>query len=616
MLYGVLGLCILTGFVPSAVAAERYDKPAATNSRYKGRYVSQSVPDPIQITAGETKSVSVTFKNTGTATWNAKGPGYVSVYTIAPKYHDSVFASKDWLRANQPAAITAALKPGASAKVVFTLTAPAQAGQYTEYFALAAEDVTWIQGATFYFKITVLPSKSVSTAPGKDVLPEAVSQAVTAASSTSAAPRVAELLSAAPLLVEAAGGSQITVNLEYRNSGTSTWDGYEWREALTRPLTTSTIGLPLTIADSSWQTGSVISSAATAVEPGESLPLTFTFRTPQKKGKYLVRFALRTEKQVISGAVLEIPVIVTEDVPENYQPATFQTDRALLAPPNIRVGLYVATKPVIFESDFDYEVWSGTTDYGVLPAGEEAALEYKNGGYSFVGGAFNFESSTPLRLVPKDPAAFFTLIGYERRVAGRKPNFNTYRGTAELAFAPASKAVYLINELPLDAYVAGVAETSNDAALEYILAQSVAERSYAYYKLTYSRAAKKMIFDVVPTTADQLYLGYAAEIASPNVAMAAYATAGQFVTYQGAPVVTPYFTRTDGRTRSWNEVWGGPAKPWLVSVRAVYDAGKTMSGHGVGMSGADASRRAQVDKWKYDQILRYYYSGTEVERMY
>jgi peptidoglycan hydrolase-like amidase len=48
----------------------------------------------------------------------------------------------------------------------------------------------------------------------------------------------------------------------------------------------------------------------------------------------------------------------------------------------------------------------------------------------------------------------------------------------------------------------------------------------------------------------------------------------------------------------------------------VYDKGKTMWGHGVGISGSDALARAGKDGWLYDQILKYYYTGVEVEKIY
>lgn len=469
-------------------AAERYEKPVNTDGRYRGVFVSQSVPDPIQIIAGETKTVTVLLKNTGTATWPAKGNNFVSAYTIAPKYHNSLFAAKDWKGSDQTAAISATTKPGATAKLIFSLTAPTKVGEYTEYFSLAAEDVTWIQGATFYFKIKVVASKKVPAAA----------------------------------LV---------------NSVTSTL-----------PLVASTIE----------------TVTATTADP--------------------------------------FSVVAT-------------SSRALISPPNIRVGLYAVTKPIEFSSETDYHVFSGNVEQGILSSGTAAELMYSSGEYSFTSDGLTFTSEEKIRLVPDDLMAVFSLTNYDRRLAGRTDTFNAYRGIFELAYAPTSKVPYAINELPLDEYVAGVTEVSNNSPYEYVLAMAVTERSYAYNHIQYAAATKK-VFDVVPTTADQLYLGYKAEIAAPKIAAAAYATAGQMVTYQGNPVVTPYFSHSDGRTRSWKEVWGGGSKPWLVSVVASYDKGKSKLGHGVGMSGLDALLHAANDGWKYDEILKYYYTGTEVEQVY
>ena len=120
------------------------------------------------------------------------------------------------------------------------------------------------------------------------------------------------------------------------------------------------------------------------------------------------------------------------------------------------------------------------------------------------------------------------------------------------------------------------------------------------------------MFDVYPTTVDQIYLGYNSELFMPNVAQAALDTAGEMVTYKGDPVPTPYFSHSDGKTRNWKK----PGRPWLKSVKAVYDKGLKMYGHGFGMSNRDAEKHAKKDGWTYDQILKYYYSDTEVEKVY
>ena len=172
--------------------------------------------------------------------------------------------------------------------------------------------------------------------------------------------------------------------------------------------------------------------------------------------------------------------------------------------------------------------------------------------------------------------------------------------------------------------MAGIAETGNTTHPEYQKALLTAARTYAYYLI--QCACKYGSFDVVPSTADQLFLGYVSELELPNIRQAANDTRGMMVTYdidsnpatQSDIVITPYFSNTDGRTRSWTEVWGGKAKPWLVSVEATYDKrdGKKMWGHGVGMSNRDAIIRAVEGKATWSEILQYYYTGVSVERIY
>ncbi len=50
------------------------------DSAYSATLVNQSVPDPITIPAGSSKTVVFTFKNTGTATWASSGK-FISAYS-------------------------------------------------------------------------------------------------------------------------------------------------------------------------------------------------------------------------------------------------------------------------------------------------------------------------------------------------------------------------------------------------------------------------------------------------------------------------------------------------------------------------------------------------------
>lgn len=289
--------------------------------------------------------------------------------------------------------------------------------------------------------------------------------------------------------------------------------------------------------------------------------------------------------------------------------------RVLIDEPNIRVGLYKTDKPVEFISDFDYEINTGDTLTNVIWARTKVALNYQKGIYSIKTKNQFITSTHYIRLTPVVPTAFFELTNYRRVVAGRgKASYNVYRGVLEYRYSPKSKLPYIINELPLDSYVAGIAEVGGSENMEYIRAVLIAARSYAYDNIQQSTSAD--MFNVYASTVDQLYLGYNSEKKLARVAQAAVDTLGQVVTYDGRPVTAPYFSRSSGTTLSSAKVWGGADKPWLVPIKCIYDMGKKRLGHGVGMSTADALAHAKKDGWNAAEILQYYYTGTEVEKVY
>ncbi len=291
--------------------------------------------------------------------------------------------------------------------------------------------------------------------------------------------------------------------------------------------------------------------------------------------------------------------------------------RALIAEPTIRVGLYKTAEPVMFQSDFLYEIFSGQESMGFLEAGEEAQLSYTNGVYHFQSENTAFDSPHYFRLVPENKTNYFTLKNYPRFVKGRgDTNFNVYRGACEYHYSPRSKLPYIINELPLESYIAGIAESSNEVPMEYAKALLTAARSYAYAHIRFAPPSDNWLFDVYATTQDQIYLGYNSELRMPRIAAAAVTTTGEMVTYQGAPVITPYFGHSNGKTKSWQSKGKNNVRPWLVSVTAPYDKGKKLWGHGIGMSTYDAMMRAQKDGWTYEHILKYYYTGVKIEKIY
>jgi stage II sporulation protein D len=141
-----------------------------------------------------------------------------------------------------------------------------------------------------------------------------------------------------------------------------------------------------------------------------------------------------------------------------------------------------------------------------------------------------------------------------------------YRGVIE--FRPDTfGGVNVINAVSLEDYIAGVVsrESPSSWPAEALKAQAVAARTYA---ITTSKAGAG--FEHYADTRSQVYGGVAAETPTTNAAVAA--TRGQVVTYDGAPVVTFFFSTSGGRTENVENtnVGSGP-QPHLKSVPDPYD---------------------------------------------
>lgn len=604
---------------------------------YSAKFISQSIPDPIILQAGEKKTVIIQFKNTGTRTWSDKGNNYLSAYTVEPKYHKSPFASKSWLATNETAKIKGTVKPGAIGELAVELTAPNQVGEYSEEFHLAAENASWVNKGYFFLKIKVTPAKSL--APTKIIpAPEATSSVDLPIKKIEAEPYNAEKLIQSRRTVSVAGGEQIKLVVSFQNTGLKEWENY----SIIAPDTGALAGDEklANFSDESWKSKRVVLQKKESVKPQQSIRETFYFRAPKNKGDYTARFVLAADGNPISDAVSEVTLSVTENAPLHYKEPKLQNDE--IAPldiykikeePYARVAVFKLEKPekdkvVFLSSESDYDVFVGEEKIYTLPKGEKGNLSYKNGTYFFKSNAQNFESESPLRFIPvSDPHAVFSIPNLVRDIEWHKGiNFDSYRGRMEYRVTDDKKSAYVINETLLEDYVAGVAETSNGTPYEFIKAQQTAARNYAYYIISSGEKYKNGHFDLVAHTGDQLFLGYKSEALRPRVVQATKDTRGSVITYDidndvstpNVVVITPYFGNSNGKTRSWKDVWGGTDKPWLVSVPAEYDKRdkKKIYGHGVGMSQRDAMIRADEEKLDYKQLLKYYYTGVSIEKLY
>lgn len=598
--------------IPTAEAA------SLDEQRYLGRPINRLIT--AVAAPGADVPIEIAFKNLGTATWSPEGKRYVSAYTIKPRYHASVFRMKDWLASYQPARVAPPdVGKGRTGIVRFTARAPKKPGVYQETFQLASENTSWIWGAMATVKLRVAsapPSAKPATASATD--PPAVPAQPVVPSQPSLQ---GALLFQSADRIQAPGGMQTTMSVVFQNSGAFPWKRYGLRLISAKSLGGSSSVDP---SDGSWASPEIPVIVDSVVAPRTSVRLTFSFTVPKHRGDYEYRFVLFSDEGVLDGAPLVLPVTAISDVPlppvpePAPSPAPEPVQVAPTGDPIIRVGLYTTDKHEEIGSAGTFE--ARNADNGFLagfPAGARAQFWYDLSArlYRITGEGINITSASPVRFIQTSDAQVFTMWSYDHRPSWNTSlNDNTFRGIIKLRKNDPNDYVWLIDELPMEQYLAGMAETSNPSPHEFQKALAVAARSYAWHHL--SHPGKHWDF-AVDATYDQVYRGYGAEIRTPRFKLAAAETRGQVVSYAGEAVVTPYFSSSDGRTRAWTEVWGGAAKPWLVSVGCPYDAaaGRPLSGHGVGMSAWDAISRANAGA-DYATILKYYYFGTALKTLY
>lgn len=574
----------------------------------------------VTLQPGQEAPVTVTFKNVGTKTWTESGATYSSLYTQGPKYHSSAIRGSDWKSDSQTGPIDADVAPGKTGTVTFKVKAPDKPGIYNEQLQLAAEDTAWISGGTFSISVNVV--KSATAAPAAVPTPTPAPAATAAPAGSLGATR---LMMSTDRIV-AKGGDKADVTVLFKNSGTETWGVRKLVQDV--GLRIATDDATPSFTDPSWPSSTVALAVNDAVAPGRTAFLKFAIRAPSTKGDYDVRFKLVVDDQDVPGGTFDIPVTVTDDAPASTNPQpgngtsitpTLPTVPAqtLIPEPTIRVG--VATVPVdtlVLTSTGGLSVRNQAgLELGKIPLGGQATVKIAAGGaMQVLGGSAPIALNGVVRFVPDagDGAATKVAAGAGETWSSWADGAR-FRGTIEIEYYAPADVTWVVNELGIEKYLYGLGEMSNGAPHEYQKALITAARTYAYWHLT--NPGKHVTF-TVDSTGDQVYRGYDREVQQPNVVRAADETRGQLVNYQGQLVVTPYFANSDGRTRAWTEVWGGAAKPWLVSVVAKYDIGKKLWGHGVGMSARDAAYRADDDGWTWDQLLKYYYTGIDLKELW
>lgn len=168
----------------------------------------------------------------------------------------------------------------------------------------------------------------------------------------------------------------------------------------------------------------------------------------------------------------------------------------------------------------------------------------------------SLHDETVLYFVPSNPQSYLSYKGRD------------YRGLFILKSTP--KGIVLVNVLNIEDYIRAVVPSElspyNFRQLEAHKAQAVASRTYAFRNLG---SNEDLGYDLCDTPNSQFYKGMNAE--HPLSSKAVEETRGEIATYRGKPIDALYTSTCGGMTENVEDVFMGPALPYLRGTECVYE---------------------------------------------
>lgn len=282
--------------------------------------------------------------------------------------------------------------------------------------------------------------------------------------------------------------------------------------------------------------------------------------------------------------------------------------------PNIRIAIYEVPKgkSVKVSASGTYEIYKNDILLTTKNTGEITTVPYSISDF--------------YKFVPKNENVILEIISYEDRPKWNlNLNDNLFRGNLEIKYSSKSQKLWVVNELALEDYLRGVAEAIDADYLEYLRAISMATRSYAMFHLNQGgKHGSDEIFHLKNWAFDQLYKGHGFEKRASNVVKAVEETRGMVITFNDRIIRAVYSSDSGGITKSACEIFKGEfcTEDYDYLKGGVKDPGGTIhsqaaitASHGVGMSSVGARRMAELGK-NFEEILKYYYLGIEIEEVY
>ena len=188
--------------------------------------------------------------------------------------------------------------------------------------------------------------------------------------------------------------------------------------------------------------------------------------------------------------------------------------------------------------------------------------------------------------------------------------YNTFR--RQLNFWVEGDKMIIVNELPIEEYLYGLGEEPASEPEQKKLAIFILARSYALVYSTYKNKFESKYYDLEDSPrSSQLYLGETWEKNHIEQKELVKKTRGIVLFKNKKPIIGPYFTQSDGRSRGkWLTQY-----PWVRVRDLPLDQGLELRGHGVGLSGNSARILAQQGK-SYLEIFDYFFDNVTTKKVY
>ena len=180
----------------------------------------------------------------------------------------------------------------------------------------------------------------------------------------------------------------------------------------------------------------------------------------------------------------------------------------------------------------------------------------------------------PLFFRPTDAANLFRIDHIRRVFSGTK--VPTYRGAIELSHASGTEAnkLHVVNIVEIEDYVPGVVANESIASfhMEALKAQAVAARGYAIANIGRFRA--NFTYDIVDSSASQVYRGVISEHA--RAVQSSAETVGLVASHGGTIIGALYSSSMGGHTDHNEWIFNIPSNQWPGTnvtqyLRAIYD---------------------------------------------